>query len=154
PGDSGKCLLQVLIRDDVRHGFPSSLCSAQVDSQLVCIRAEVVRDVEEHAFGLVLVGVQTDLLNVVHPLHGDDLSCYLKKNAIGVNCLSSKFPVKGRLEVRNEFTDRVPARGDYEDEFQDTVRCSAQFHHPTLPSRLTPNNFCASTANSIGNSRN
>ena len=26
--------------------------------------------------------------------------------------------------------------------------------HPTLPSRLTPNSFCASTANSIGSSRN
>ena len=26
--------------------------------------------------------------------------------------------------------------------------------HPTLPSKLTPNNFCASTANSIGNSLN
>src|SRR6266404_3833436 len=30
-----------------------------------------------------------------------------------------------------------------------------RFHnHPTLPSRLTPSSFCASTANSIGSSRN
>src|SRR5690606_166122 len=27
-----------------------------------------------------------------------------------------------------------------------------RFHHPTLPSRLMPINFCASTANSIGSS--
>src|SRR5262245_51165348 len=27
-------------------------------------------------------------------------------------------------------------------------------HYPTLPSKLTPSSFCASTANSIGSSRN
>src|SRR4026207_808293 len=37
------------------------------------------------------------------------------------------------------FADRSPQCLDFE-------------HHPTLPSRLTPSSFCASTANSIGSS--
>jgi hypothetical protein len=40
--------------------------------------------------------------------------------------------------------------------FGDCAKSSAEppLVYPTLPSKLTPNSFCASTANSIGNSRN
>src|SRR6187402_2295155 len=51
--------------------------------------------------------------------------------------------------------------------FSDVSVCEFEFHfpcfirvqsvarnHPTLPSRLTPSSFCASTANSIGSSLN